>query len=55
MKCEGTVLGEMLTCPQLNVDFVPIKTEAAAQSKKVLGRVEVTNDDNRELLCLSST
>lgn len=46
------VLGEMLTLPHLNVDFVPIKTAASTQSKRSEG--EVSSDSNREIPSLSS-
>lgn len=49
------VLGEMLTWPQLNVDFGPVKTVVSTQSKRGGVGGEVSDDSDRELLSLSST
>lgn len=34
-KREGTGSGEMLTCPQLDVDLVPVKTAESTLSRRV--------------------
>lgn len=36
LKREGTVLGETLTCPQLNVDCAPVETAGSALSRRVV-------------------